>query len=125
VIHRIVALAAALAVAAAPATTARAQGEAPAPPALSLGEADILGSIGAFHVESITTRVTSFDQFGHGYQAQGGRTAVDPGSERATIFEPQLELDATQGSRIKHRVIVPIDVVTNASADAIDLVTIA
>ncbi len=105
------------------ALSARAQGGAP--PATSLGDVDILGAPSVFRIESVTTRITSFDQYGHGYQAQGGRTPVDPGSERATIFEPQLEIDATQGSRVRHRVMVPVDVVTNASADAIDVVTSA
>jgi hypothetical protein len=77
----------------------------------------------AFHVDSMITRVTSFDQYGHGYQAQGGATPLAPGSERATIFEPQVAIDASQGARIKHRVVVPVDVVTNASADAIDVVS--
>jgi hypothetical protein len=77
----------------------------------------------AFRVESITTRITSFDQNGHGYQAQGGPTPIAPGSERATIFEPAAEIEASQGTRIRHRITVPVDVVTNASADAIDVLS--
>jgi hypothetical protein len=124
---------------------ARAQGE-PAPSAVSRSPAtpldapsapllpgvaplpapsEILDPPRTFHVDAVTTRITSFDQFGHGYQAQGGRTVTDPGSERATIFEPQVEVDASQGARVKHRLWVPVDVVTNASADAIDVVTSA
>ena len=87
-------------------------------------DAAILGApSSAFHVDAMMTRITSFDQSGHGYQAQGGPTAISPGSERATIFEPQVEVDASQGERIKHRIVVPIDVVSNASADAIDVVS--
>jgi hypothetical protein len=71
------------------------------------------------------TRVTSFDQFGHGFQAQGGPTPMSPGSERLTVFEPQGEVVATQGDRITHRVWIPVDVVTNASPDAIDVVSSA
>jgi hypothetical protein len=96
------------------------------PPAAPLAAAaEILDPPRMFHVDAVTTRITSFDQFGHGYQAQGGRTVTDPGSERATIFEPQIEVDASQGPRVKHRLWVPVDVVTNASADAIDVVTSA
>ena len=104
------------------ARTGRADGTAGDRPALR--DEDILGSATpAFHVESVTTRVTSFNQFGSGYQAQGGPTPASPGSERATILEPQLEVDATQGSRLSHRFWVPVDVVTNASADAIDVMS--
>jgi hypothetical protein len=105
-------------------------GRSSAPPAAStasppsLGDVDILGpKAPSFHVDSIMTRITSFSQYGAGYQAQGGPTPSSPGSERATILEPQLEVDATQGSRFTHRFWVPVDVVTNASADAIDVMT--
>ena len=70
-------------------------------------------------VESVTTRITSFDQFGYGYQSQAG-PVLGPGSERATILEPQLEITASQGSRLKHVLTVPVDVVSAASPDAID-----
>jgi hypothetical protein len=96
----------------------------PPAPDRAASDAAILGApSSAFHVDSMMTRITSFDQSGHGYQAQGGPTATSPGSERATIFEPQVEVDASQGERVKHRIVVPIDVVTNASADAIDVVS--
>ena len=99
---------------------------APAAPRAALADADILGpTTPIFHVDSVMTRVTSFSQFGAGYQAQGGPTPSSPGSERATILEPQVEVDATQGSRLTHRFWVPVDVVTNASADAIDVMTAA
>jgi hypothetical protein len=65
------------------------------------------------------TRVTSYDQFGHGYQSQAG-PVLGPGSERTTVFEPLAEVVATQGDRLTHRVFVPVDVVTAASPDAID-----
>jgi hypothetical protein len=100
-------------------------GRAEDPPAKpQLRDEDILGPVTpTFRVESVMTRVTSFNQFGNGYQAQGGPTPTSPGSERAMILEPQVEVDATQGSRLTHRFWVPVDVVTNASADAIDVMT--
>jgi hypothetical protein len=75
-------------------------------------------------VESIMMRITSFDQFGYGYQAQGG-PVLGPGSERATILEPQLEIVASQGDRLRHRIWVPVDFVSNASANSIDVMTSA
>ena len=86
----------------------------------SAQDSDILGKDDrALRVDSVMTRVTSFDQYGHGYQSQAGPPA-GPGSERATIFEPQLQLVASQGDRLKHVLTVPVDVVTAASPDAID-----
>jgi hypothetical protein len=79
----------------------------------------------ALRVQSVMTRVTGFDQYGHGFQAQGGPTPMSPGSERLTVFEPQAEIVATQGDRITHRVWIPVDVVTNASPDAVDVLSSA
>src|SRR5579859_1037154 len=92
-----------------------------APPVLaqdtSLSDARVLGSDATLHVESVTTRITGFDQWGHGYQSKAG-PILGPGSERLTVFEPQAEIVATQGDRITHRVWVPIDMVTAASPHA-------
>jgi Protein of unknown function (DUF3570) len=108
------------------ARTGRADG--PAAPGPRLRDEDILDPVSptpTFRVESVTTSVTSYNQYGSGYQAQGGPTPSSPGSERATILEPQVEVDATQGPRLSHRFWVPVDVVTNASADAIDVMSSA
>src|ERR1700733_977399 len=94
--------------------------------AASLSDARILDAMGAgLRLQSVMPRVTGFDQFGHGTQAQGGPTVQSPGSERETVFEPQAELVFTQGSRLTHRVWIPVDVVTNASPDAIDVMSSA
>jgi hypothetical protein len=71
-------------------------------------------------LESVTTRITSFNQFGFGYQSKAGPLPFGPGSERAIILEPQLQVVALQGERYRHVVTVPIDIVTAASPDAID-----
>jgi hypothetical protein len=92
----------------------------------SYDDSRILDAMGAgLHLQSVMTRVTGFDQFGYGYQAQGGPTPLSPGSERLTVFEPQVELIFRQGDRLTHRVWIPVDVVTNASPDAIDVVSSA
>ena len=70
-------------------------------------------------IESVMTRITSFNQFGYGYQSQAG-PVLGPGSERADILEPQLEIVASQGSRLTHVLTIPVDVVSAASPDAID-----
>ncbi len=83
--------------------------------------ANILGrrSADAIELTSVAIRLTSYEQDGHGYQSKAG-PLLGPGSERLTVFEPQLEVRARQGDRITHRVWIPIDVVTSASANAID-----
>jgi hypothetical protein len=82
-------------------------------------DADILGRPDeGLHVESVMTRLTSFDQYGHGYQSQAG-PVLGPGSERATIFEPQLQVVASQGDRLRHVLTVPVDFVTAASPNSI------
>jgi hypothetical protein len=94
-------------------------GERPTAP-MSVGDEAILGPRDErVRIESVMTRITSFDQFGHGYQSQAG-PLLGPGSERTTVLEPQLQIVASQGPRVRHVVSVPIDVITAASPDAID-----
>jgi hypothetical protein len=102
-------------------TLVRAQDDPRSRPGPALGTSQILGhSPTAFRIDSITTRITAFDQSGSGYQSQAG-PLLGPGSERTTILEPQVEIVASQGDRIKHRVWIPLDIVTAASPDAVDL----
>jgi len=70
------------------------------------------------HLESVTTRLSAFEQNGTGYQSQAG-PVLGPGSERLTVFEPQVEVIATQGSRLRHRVWLPFDVITEASPNSL------
>ncbi|MDP9000844.1 MAG: DUF3570 domain-containing protein [Myxococcota bacterium] len=72
-----------------------------------------------FRVESVGTRITSFDQYGHGYQSQAGPIR-GPGSERTTVLEPQLQVVVSQGDNLRHVLTVPVDIITAASPDAID-----
>ncbi|HEY2369280.1 MAG TPA: DUF3570 domain-containing protein, partial [Polyangiaceae bacterium] len=83
--------------------------------------AKILGSQAsdALQITSVAMRLTAYSQEGNGYQSKAG-PIQGPGSERLTVFEPQLEVRAKQGDRITHRVWIPIDIVTSASANAID-----
>jgi hypothetical protein len=90
-----------------------------ADPPSSLSDEAILGpSSTTLHLESVTTRVTAYNQFGAGYQSKSG-PILGPGSERLTVFEPQTEIVATQGDRITHRLWVPVDVITEASPASI------
>jgi hypothetical protein len=91
--------------------------DAPASPA---SDAEILGRPNhGLRIVSIDTRVTAFEQHGTGYQSQAG-PLLGPGSEHLTVLEPQVEVVATQGPRLTHRLYVPVDIVTAASPDAVD-----
>jgi hypothetical protein len=46
-----------------------------------------------------------------------------PGDERLTVEQAQLEVVARQGEHLTHRIWVPVDIVTSASADAVDAVS--
>jgi hypothetical protein len=70
-------------------------------------------------IQSIQTSVTGFTQEGHGYQSQAGPVA-GPGSEHLLVFEPAVEVVARQGERLTHTFFAPVDIVTSASANAID-----
>jgi hypothetical protein len=70
----------------------------------------------------VRTRYTHYEQRGHGYQSQAGGP---PGDEWLTVDQPQLEIVARQGDRITHRLWVPVDVVTAASPDALDIISTA
>jgi hypothetical protein len=84
-------------------------GAPPDPPTLS-----------SLRVEAVNFRITSFFQDGHGYQSKAGPTVLGPGSERLLVFEPQGEIILRQGSLFTHRVLLPVDIVTAASPDALD-----
>lgn len=70
-------------------------------------------------LELVQTRITAYEQQGHGFQSQAGPLG-GPGSETLHVLQAQGELVARQGERVTHRLWVPVDVVTSASANASD-----
>lgn len=95
------------------------------PPVPLFTDTDILGDKKPyFRLESVRLLYTHFDQSGTGYQSRAG-SRRGPGKETLQVDEPQLELVVKQGEKITHRVWVPVDIVTAASPDAVDLVSTA
>ncbi len=90
----------------------------PATPTTLSDEAILEGTSSRVRVQSVTTRVSGFEQSGTGYQSQAG-PLLGAGSERLTVFEPQVEVIAVQGERLTHRLWMPFDVLTEASPNAI------
>jgi hypothetical protein len=64
------------------------------------------------------------EQRGHGWQSQAGPEG-EPGSERATILQPMALFRLKSSANVRHTVVLPVDVVTSASADALDAVSSA
>ncbi|HEY3495418.1 MAG TPA: DUF3570 domain-containing protein [Polyangiaceae bacterium] len=95
-------------------TSAHAVAEEP-----GFSDADILGQRPRVRVERVQTRITAYDQRGFGYQSQAG-PLLGPGSETLHVLQAQGEFVIHQGDRISHRLWVPVDVVTSASANAVD-----
>jgi len=94
-----------------------------APPAFTAAE--ILGPPAPYiRVESATLRFTHFEQTGSGFQSRAAPRG-GPGDEALRVEQPQLEIVARQGDRITHRVWMPVDIVTAASPDGIDVVSTA
>lgn len=69
-------------------------------------------------------RFAWFDQDGRGYQSQAG-TWVGPGSEALRVLQPAMFVRAAQGDDVVFDLSLQVDVVTSASADALDAVTTA
>ncbi len=97
----------------------------------SFSDRDILGNVSeSLRLKEIGARATGFSQHGQGFQSRAraelsSKGVWGRGSERLTVFEPQLDATFTQGPRIQHRVWIPVDVVTAASPDAVDMVSAA
>jgi hypothetical protein len=85
----------------------------------SFRDTDVLAPEPAARVELVQTRITAYEQRGRGYQSQEGPLA-GPGSETLHVLQVQGELVVHQGDRLTHRLWVPVDVVTSASANASD-----
>lgn len=73
-------------------------------------------------IDEVRLRMTSYYQDGHGYQSLAGPLS-GPGSERALILQPMALIGVRQSSRIHHELVVPVDIVSAASVNAVDVVS--
>jgi hypothetical protein len=85
----------------------------------------------AWHWIEMRYRLGFFYQNGHGLQSQSGEAQntqapiTARGSERAYIVEPMVSLKVRQSKHVTHEVYLPIDIVTAASPDGMDVVATA
>lgn len=93
--------------------------------AQSTSDAEIIGDDeDGWKLEDIALRAVYLDQDGRGYQSQAGPPG-GPGSENVWIIEPWLQARIRQSARVRHEITIPVDVVTAASADALDAMSSA
>ncbi|MEO6603047.1 MAG: DUF3570 domain-containing protein, partial [Polyangiaceae bacterium] len=86
-------------------------------------DAAILGTGGeGARIDEFRLRMTAYYQDGHGYQSLAGPLS-GPGSERALIVQPMALIGIRQNARIHHEVVVPVDIVSAASVNAIDIMS--
>jgi hypothetical protein len=101
-------------------------GATPEGPSLVVESTDeeILGEEEGVKVEELRFRFTMFEQSGHGYQSQAGRYG-QPGDERLLVYQPMTFLAVRQSATIRHTASLPVDIVSSASADALDAISTA
>ncbi len=80
-----------------------------------------------WEVELFHFRFSVFDQRGSGYQSQA--ITEDPitsaGSEKTEVFQPMAMFRIRHNDRLTHDITVPFDVISSASANALDVVSTA
>ncbi|MBX7193287.1 MAG: DUF3570 domain-containing protein [Sandaracinaceae bacterium] len=76
-------------------------------------------------IDRFGARLTVFHQTGRGYQSQADVDASGRGSEFVFIANPVIYTHLTQRDGITHDVYLPIDILTSASTDALDVVSTA
>ncbi len=75
--------------------------------------------------ENVRLRFAFFEQEGAGYQSQDAPDSHLRGGEHALIFQPAGAFRVRQNENVTHDVTIPIDIVSAASPDAIDVMTTA
>ncbi len=83
-------------------------------------------------IEDVHFRVAGFYQNGRGLQSQAGKTTFthvyqkapvgSRGIEEAWILEPLVLINLRQTKRLHHEIYLPVDIVSAASPDGVDLV---
>jgi len=80
-----------------------------------------------WQVELFHFRFSVFDQRGRGYQSKAivGDPMSSPGSEKTEVVQPMAMLRIRHSETVTHDVTIPMDVISSASANALDAVSTA
>lgn len=73
-------------------------------------------------LEWMSFRFSTYLQRGRGYQSQDRTIGTGPGGESVQIYQPIAMARIRQSRSIVHTIVVPIDIVSAASADALDMI---
>ena len=84
---------------------------------------EVLPDQPVFVLTEARLRMTYFNQQGRGYQSQADISPGMPGSERLDVYQPVFAFGIDQGDDVHHTVVLPVDIVTSASADALDVIS--
>lgn len=76
-------------------------------------------------LERFAMRFGMFQQTGRGFQSQAGPDRWGPGSEETLVFNPVMYARIAQPDGVTHDVYLPVDIVTAASPDALDVIASA
>jgi hypothetical protein len=95
--------------------------------ALAIGATDeeIIGEEEGWGLEVFSLSFTYLDQDGRGYQSKAGAIDGGLGSEDITVVAPTLYAKIRQSDSVRHHVYLPVDLVTSASANALDAISSA
>ena len=72
-------------------------------------------------LEQIQFRMSTLDQRGKGFQSQAS-VANEAGSENTIVFQPMVRLVLHQSDNIQHDIVLPVDIISAASPDAVDVI---
>ncbi|MBJ74621.1 MAG: hypothetical protein CMN31_25370, partial [Sandaracinus sp.] len=81
-----------------------------------------------WRVEEVAVQAAYFGQSGRGAQSQADVCVIDGverGSEELDVYQPSFRVALRQNARVRHVATIPVDIVTSASADALDAVSSA
>lgn len=86
------------------------------------GAREAQASSGTPHLDFMSFRFSTYLQRGRGYQSQDSIVGTGPGSEAVQIYQPIIMARISQGPSVRHTILMPIDIVSAASADALDAI---
>ena len=76
-------------------------------------------------LEDFSLSFTYLDQNGRGYQSKAGAIEGGLGSQDIVVVSPVLYALIRQSKSVRHRVMLPVDLVTSASTNALDAISSA
>ncbi len=99
--------------------------------AIATAASTLAPAIATSQVDEVRVRLSGYNQHGFGFQSRASVVDALPlmgniaGSERLGVFQALGRLGVRQNDRVRHSLDLAVDIVTSASADALDAVSSA